>query len=73
MYDNNKKKLINVHKRENYLKLFVKDNHPTYYENIVVYKSSSEKNKEFKLPVQHIYSRKKLSSEETKKWNENKK
>jgi len=73
MYDNNKRELINVHKRENYVKLFKKENHPTYYDNIVVYKSSSEKNKEFKLPTQYIYSEKNLSSEEKKLWDENKK
>ena len=73
MYDNNKRELINVHKRENYTKLFKKENHPTYYDNVVVYKSSSEKNKEFKLPTQYIYSEKKLSPEEKKRWDENKK
>ena len=73
MYDNNKRELINVHKRENYVKLFKKEKHPTYYDNVVVYKSSSEKNKEFKLPTQYIYSEKKLSPEEKKRWDENKK
>ena len=73
MYDNNKKELVNVHKRENYVKLFVKENHPTYYDNIVVYKSSPEKNEEFKLPTQYIYSKKNLSTEEKKRWDENKK
>ena len=73
MYDNNKKELINVHKRENYIKLFAKENHPTYYDNIVVYKTSPEKNEEFKLPIQHIYSKKNLSAEEKKRWDENKK
>ena len=73
MYDNNKKELINVHKRENYLKLFVRENHPTYYDNIVVYKTSSKQKEEFRLPTQHIYSKKNLSAEEKKLWDENKK
>jgi len=73
MYDNIKKELINVHNRENYVKLFVRENHPTYYDNIVIYKSSSEKNEEFKLPTQHIYSKTNISSEEKKRWDENKK
>ena len=71
--DNNKKELVNVHKRENYVKLFVKENHPTYYDNIVVYKSPSPKNEEFKLPIQYIYSKTNLSPEEKKRWDENKK
>ena len=73
MYDNNKKQLINVHNKENYVKLFVRENHPTYYDNIVIYKSSSEKKEEFKLPTQYIYSKTNLSSEEKKRWNANKK
>ena len=73
MYDNNKKELINVHNRENYVKLFVRENHPTYYDNIVIYKSSSEKKEEFKLPTQYIYSKTNLSSEEKKRWDANKK
>ena len=73
MYDNNKKELINVHNRENYVKLFVRENHPTYYDNIVIYKSPSEKKEEFKLPTQHIYSKTRISSEEKKRWDANKK
>ena len=73
MYDNNKKQLINVHNRENYVKLFVRETHLTYYENIVIYKSPSEKKEEFKLPTQHIYSKTNMSSEEKKRWDENKK
>ena len=73
MYDNNKKELINVHKRENYLKLFVRDNHPTYYDNIVLYKTSSKKKEEFRLPTQHIYSKTNITAEEKKLWDENKK
>ena len=73
MYDNNKRELINVHKRENYVKLFKKENHPTYYDNIVIYKSPSEKKEEFKLPTQHIYSKTHISSEEKKRWDANKK
>ena len=73
MYDNNKKQLINVHNRENYVKLFVRENHPTYYDNIVIYKSPSEKKEEFKLPTQHIYSKTNVSSEEKKRWDANKK
>ena len=73
MYDNNKKELINVHKRENYLKLFVRDNHPTYYDNIVLYKTPSKKKEEFRLPTQHIYSKTNITAEEKKLWDENKK
>ena len=73
MYDNNKKELINVHKRENYLKLFVRDIHPTYYDNIVLYKTSSKKKEEFRLPTQHIYSKTNITAEEKKLWDENKK
>ena len=73
MYDNTKKKLINVHSRENYNKLFEKESPPTYYDNVVIYKSSKNKNEEFKLPTQHIYSKKNLSSEEKKRWEVNRK
>jgi hypothetical protein len=73
MYDNNKRQLINVHNRENYVKLFVRENHPTYYDNIVIYKSPSEKKEEFKLPTQHIYSKTHISSEEKKRWDAKKK
>ena len=73
MYDNNKRQLINVHNRENYIKLFVRENHPTYYDNIVIYKLPSEKKEEFKLPTQHIYSKTNISSEEKKRWDTNKK
>ena len=73
MYDNNKKELINVHNRENYVKLFVRENHPTYYDNIVIYKSSTEKKEEFKLPTQNIYSKINLSPAEKKRWDANKK
>ena len=73
MYDNNKKELISIHNRENYVKLFSRENHPTYYDNIVIYKSSDKKEKEFKLPTQHIYSKISLSFEEQKRWDANKK
>ena len=72
MYDNNKKELISIHNRENYVKLFGRENHPTYYDNIVIYKSSDKKEKEFKLPTKHIYSKISLSSEEQKIWDANK-
>ena len=73
MYDNNKRDLINVHNRENYSKMFDRKNHPTYYDNIVIYKSPDKKKEEFKLPTQYIYSNKNLSPEEKKRWDENKK
>ena len=73
MYDNNKEELINIHNRENYVKLFTRENHPTYYDNIVIYKSSDKKVEEFKLPTQYIYSKKNLTSEEQKQWDANKK
>ena len=73
MYDNNKEELINIHNREDYAKLYVRENHPTYYDNIVIYKSSDKKEEEFKLPTQYIYSKTNLSSEEQKRWDANKK
>ena len=73
MYDNNKKELISIHNRENYAKLFDRENHPTYYDNIVIYKSSGKKEEEFKLPTQYIYSKKNPSTSEQKKWDANKK
>ena len=54
-------------------KLFDRENHPTYYDNIVIYKSSNKKEEEFKLPTQYIYSKTNLSSEEQKRWDANKK
>ena len=54
-------------------KLFYRENHPTYYDNIVIYKSSNKKEEEFKLPTQYIYSKTNLSSEEQKRWDANKK
>ena len=73
IYDNNKEELINIHNRENYAKLYVRENHPTYYDNIVIYKSSVKKEEKFKLPTQYIYSKKNPSTSEQKKWDANKK
>ena len=72
MYDNNKTEIIKVHTKENYQKLFSRENHPTYYDNVVVFKLSSEKEKEFTLPIQHIYSEK-VDKEDVNRWNKNKK
>ena len=61
-----KKELINAQNREKYVKLFVRENYPTYYDNIVIYKSSSKKKEEFRLPIQNIYFKINLSAEEKK-------
>ena len=39
IFDNNKNKIVNIGNRKNYLNLFDRDNHPTYYDNIVIYKN----------------------------------
>lgn len=72
MYDNNENKLINVHNRENYSKLFNRNNHPNYYDNIVLYKATN-KNDKFNLPIQNIYSKSEISESEKDKWDKNKK
>ena len=57
---------------QNYQKLFSRENHPTYYDNVIVFKLSSEKEKEFTLPIQHIYSEK-VDKEDVNRWNKYKK
>ncbi len=72
MYDNNKVEVIKVHSRENYNKIFTRDNHPTYYDNVVVFKKSSVPDKQFNLPTQFIYSDK-ADLDDLSNWDKNKK
>ena len=72
IYDNNKVEVIKIHTRDNYQKLFTRDNHPTYYDNVVVFKKSSIPGKEFNLPTQFIYSDK-VNLEDLSNWDKNKK
>jgi len=76
IFDNNKNKIVNIGNRKNYLNLFDRDNHPTYYDNIVIYKISETKNEKFKIPFQNIYSEEFSESnktEELDKWMKNRK
>tara|TARA_B100000959_G_scaffold95620_1_gene101425 strand:- start:440 stop:1240 length:801 start_codon:yes stop_codon:yes gene_type:complete len=72
IYDNNKVEVIKIHTRENYQKLFSRNNHPTYYDNLVLFKKSSISNKEFNLPTQFIYSEK-VNIDDLSNWDKNKK